>query len=319
VPDEPSVPGRQGVTVSTGNATMQAAVRSLLDQWSARPYRCCIQESAADYVWAHLQQDGDWVKIQWDAEVPTELLHLQPLAWDSEVLQRRVARIATWVRAEENASTLLSEAIQEARVRGVQYLWTRVPGGDFVAIRQLVAEGFEPIDGLITFSAAVRQPNAEADHISCRFYRSGDCALLEEIAARSFRLGRFFEDPALPAEFGRAAYRRWVRDSCGGYSDAVLVADADGPVGFTTVKIDKIAAATLGTKIAVIGLVATSTEHQRRGIGKSLVAATLRWCTSAGCAWVQVGTQIGNVAAARLYESAGFRMTDSSITLRKLL
>jgi dTDP-4-amino-4,6-dideoxy-D-galactose acyltransferase len=307
---------------SVESAQLQAELRHLLDQWPMRPYRYCVERSGADYLWAQLQQasrDGDWVKIHWDDKVPTELLHLQSLAWDSEVLHRRVARIGTWARSSDGRSTLLNQAIKESRSRGVEYLWTRVAGGDFSVIRQLIALGFEPIDGLITFSTAVRRPDVQANELPCRLHRAEDAAALEEIAARSFRQGRFFDDASIPPEVGRAAYIRWVRNACNGLSDAVLVADSDGPVGFTTVRVDKLAAATMGTRVAVIDLVATSAEHRRRGIGKSLVAATLRWCSEANCAWVQVGTQIGNIAAARLYESAGFRMTDSSITLRKLL
>jgi RimJ/RimL family protein N-acetyltransferase len=46
---------------------------------------------------------------------------------------------------------------------------------------------------------------------------------------------------------------------------------------------------------------------------------SLRWFATHGMETVEVGTQLRNIPAARLYESLGFRLAGASLTLRKIL
>jgi ribosomal protein S18 acetylase RimI-like enzyme len=45
----------------------------------------------------------------------------------------------------------------------------------------------------------------------------------------------------------------------------------------------------------------------------------LEWFRERGAARATVGTQLANIAAARLYQSCGFRTTAVSLTFRKVL
>ena len=54
-----------------------------------------------------------------------------------------------------------------------------------------------------------------------------------------------------------------------------------------------------------INEVGVAPTHQRRGIGRQLLAALLEHGRAIGCTEAWLGTEEGNVAARRLYESAG--------------
>jgi hypothetical protein len=54
-------------------------------------------------------------------------------------------------------------------------------------------------------------------------------------------------------------------------------------------------------------------------VARLLTIAALRWFRQARCQWVEVGTQLANIHASRVYQAAGFRLVRSSLTFRKLL
>ncbi len=307
-------------------ARLNADVDELLTAAADLPYSLCPLlegESHAAYLKAALREaeaGGHWVRTHWEAGRATEIIHLQPQPWDSQQFGFPVARIAHWVRnSGRQISGLLETAIEAARAQGTRYLWLRIPAADVNAARILREQQFDLIDGLITFGAAPQRMPASQPPIGCRPHRPSDLPALRQIAAASFTLGRF-HDPALPPGTAAHAYRDWVENCCTGtMAECVLVAGDSDVAGFTTVNIDRLAERALRARIAVIGLVATSASHRGKGIARSLALATLQWCREQGCAWVEVGTQMGNIAACRLYEAAGYRMVAASLTFRKLL
>jgi ribosomal protein S18 acetylase RimI-like enzyme len=59
-----------------------------------------------------------------------------------------------------------------------------------------------------------------------------------------------------------------------------------------------------------IRLVAVAGSHQRRGLGDRLVQGAIHTAARNGFRRLQVGTQIANLPAVRLYERNGFRLQD---------
>jgi ribosomal protein S18 acetylase RimI-like enzyme len=99
----------------------------------------------------------------------------------------------------------------------------------------------------------------------------------------------------------------------------VIIREGGVIQGFVTCKIQNDTHETLGVKIGTVVLVATTPASQGKGYGKQLVQGALHWFAEQGCDVVDVGTQLANIPAARLYETAGFRMVGSSLSLRKML
>jgi RimJ/RimL family protein N-acetyltransferase len=155
--------------------------------------------------------------------------------------------------------------------------------------------------------------------LRCRPFLPKDLPALREIAASSFSTDRFHSDPAIPKPKADELHRRWIENSCAGFADCVLIAEESEPIGFTTLKIDRSCEAILGIRVGVVVLLATSVKHRRKGIANLLTQCALRWFSQAGCQWVEVGTQLANVQASRVYQWAGFKLVSSSLTFRKLM
>jgi len=255
-------------------------------------------------------------------------MQLELLPWDTQVLGFPVARIGYWIDrlgdAEnlERREELLTYVVEEARRQGVRYLFTRVPAGDVCAIHALERNGFRLVDGLLTFGVDAHKEPAPAEageELSCDVFAPEDLPALRKMAADSFSIDRFHNDPAIGREKAAEVYRRWTENSCAGYADCVLVARAREAVGFVALKTDRCSQPHLGVSVGVITLVATSREHRRKGVARRLTIAAHNWFRAAGCDWIEVGTQVANINACRVYQNAGFRLVASSLTFRQLL
>ena len=89
--------------------------------------------------------------------------------------------------------------------------------------------------------------------------------------------------------------------------------------GFVTCRLDREAAPVLGGALGTIVLVATAAGARGRGVARHATLGALDWFRDQGAVMVEVGTQMRNIPAGRLYETCGFRLIGVSITLRRLL
>lgn len=253
---------------------------------------------------------------------------LQPLEWDSRVLGMAAARLDVLVRGDADGrasivDALLDAAILEARLLGARHVSIRVDAADDAVIQRLEAHGFINVDALMTFGARVDEIAApdEAGDIAIRMASGADGAAVSDIAASAFRDGRFHADPSVPPERAEAVYRTWATACCdGSAADAVLLAIRDGrTAGFIACRIDREGAVHSAGRVGTISLVACSGAARGRGVGSALVRAAAGWFRSQQAATIEVGTQLRNVAAARLYERCGFRLVAGSLSFRMMI
>lgn len=299
-----------------------------------KPYEYCPQMSASarcGYVWELLLRshaNGAVTFLAREGGTIQALLQMEHLAWDTEVLRFSVARITWWLGALGPSGLrwrqqLLRWAIDESRKRGERYLLIRLPAADIEGIHQLEASGFRLVDGVLTFGCDLSQLRPEeeqsVDGLRISATTAADVPALEETAAASFRIDRFHSDPFIGQERADELHRQWVRSSCQGFADCVLVAYDGDPIGFTTLKLDSVASSVAGVGIGLVVLVAVAPSSRRRGVARQLTLASLAWFRATGCSWVEVGTQLANIRASRVYESAGFSLVGSSLTFRLLL
>jgi ribosomal protein S18 acetylase RimI-like enzyme len=240
------------------------------------------------------------------------------LPWDTEQFGFPAARLDFLLG--DDLATLLELVLDSARDGGVRHLVARVPAWDLSGVHALARSGFEYLDGLQTFSL---RPAPDPGYTSSivRKYRRSDLSSILQIARTSYSCDRFHADAALPRGTADRVNEAWVRNCCsGGAADIVLVAeDEEQVLGFAASQVDSNASSDLGLPLGTIVLVATSQQARRRGIARDLTRASLAWFAERGAAMVEVGTQLTNVPAARLYESCGFRQAGCTLTFRKLL
>jgi ribosomal protein S18 acetylase RimI-like enzyme len=253
-------------------------------------------------------------------ETPAGTAAWSILTWDSERFGMSAARLdkleahGCYPEARASKAELLRSVIVECRSAGVRHLSARVDTGDLSAIHALEQAGFELIDGIQTFKISLNG-NLAAPLCSTRLFELQDLPEIVEIGRTAFVFDRFHTDPALPADVGAQSNESWTRNCCLGIAaDAVVVAEVDGRVAsYVACREDR------ETGYGVIVLVATAEWARRRGAAHSASSGALRWFAAQGLSTVEVGTQLRNVPAARLYENLGFRLVRTSLTFRRLL
>lgn len=258
---------------------------------------------------------------------PAGLAVLFPLAWDSEVLGVCAGRLelilgGRYPIARRAADRLVESACRCAHERGIRHLSCRVDAADDAAVHALEGAGFLNVDALMTFAAApgdlARGPEPS---LAQRSAAPADAHELGEIAAEAFTHGRFHADPDIPVDRARDVYRRWITACCARTAaDEVILLTGDGGIaGFVACRMLGDTAVHLGSPAGTIPLIATSARWRGRGVGSALLTCAGRWFSAQGAAVVETGTQLRNVAAARLYERAGFRLASGALSFRKLL
>ncbi|MCD6352536.1 MAG: GNAT family N-acetyltransferase [Armatimonadetes bacterium] len=159
-----------------------------------------------------------------------------------------------------------------------------------------------------------------------RDYRPGDEERMMDIAPRAFavwaRYGLDYQlDRQRVAEEYREEARGYAERAQAGAKDmAIFVAERDGVVaGYIVVLVDKQRSERFGVKWGTLRSLAVDPDLHHGGIGKALVARAMQWFREQGCEYLEVTTDLNNVAALRLYEGAGFRALYASLTLTQRL
>jgi ribosomal protein S18 acetylase RimI-like enzyme len=312
------------------------ALSSLVADWPFKPYRWAAVSSdglhalSLSRVRQNVVRDAvrAWV-VRRPAAGVRGLATLEPLPWDSRILRRPAARAEFVVAGEyeprrKTFEALLETASTEARRAGFEHVSVRVDAADDSAIHALEAAGFLTVDALLTFERAVPiDPRSDVTRdLTLREARPEDAGAIETLAGCSFVDGRFHTDPSIGADAAASIYREWAASCCKGTAaDGVLVAttQAGRVVGFVACRIHPDTGVHLARLTASIVLIATASAARRRGVGRAILMAALEWVGRRSAVVMQVGTQIRNTAAARLYEECGFRLAAGSQSFRAVM
>ncbi|HSU17088.1 GNAT family N-acetyltransferase [Longimicrobium sp.] len=304
------------------------AIASGIERWaSEHPDRAAGLSAAAqaELALASLAADaeaGARLLLAGDADAGT-VCGWTPLPWDSEVLGVPSARVSvlSWGGWDDAGAmrigAVVGGAVREADASGARLLVLRADARDARAVPALEDAGFRLADTLVTFATQrLEAPEDAARGVDAAEERDLDA--LRRIA-RGFRTGHFHADPRIPSARAEDVYVRWIENSLAGRADAVLVGrdERDAVEGFITCRMDRRRSASLPRPHGVIELVAADAAAQGRGVGGRLVAAALRWFAAQGAGSAEVGTQIDNLGAVRLYERSGFRIAGFSHTFHR--
>ena len=314
--------------------TLPESLRELLPQPYAY-YRPLVSEAALSKLRLHraratIESDAACTAILRDAWGIEGFACWRWLAWDTEQFGFPAARLELLVAGGDyhesrgRKAVLIDLVDAQCSEGGVRHLTARVDAGDFASIHALEHAGFELIDGIQTFSLDLskepRRPPCGAD-VEVRPFRGSDLEQVLAIALSAYVYDRFHADAALSGEAADRVNQTWIENSClGKAADTVLVGfSGDKVVGYVTCKIDAEAAAELGVSFGTIVMVATAPEAQGHGVARAATYAALDWFQSRDVRIVEVGTQLRNIPAGRLYETCGFRLVGASLTFRRVL
>jgi GNAT superfamily N-acetyltransferase len=224
------------------------------------------------------------------------------LAWDSEHFGIAVARL------EPADPAHVAAAVPWAREQRIDLLIARCDADAVDTIHALERTGFLLMASSAHYRFLLEKRPLPADPggAAVRPFEPGDLPAIRDVAASAFRgfLGHFHNDPLLHRGKCDDLYLRWSTNSCSDpdLADAVLVAEVDGRVrGFITLKRH-------GEDRAEAVLVAVEAGAQRRGLSRSMLVASLRWCEVRGLRQHEIASQLGNFAAQRAWERVGFEI-----------
>jgi ribosomal protein S18 acetylase RimI-like enzyme len=238
-----------------------------------------------------------------DAAAPVALL-----GWDTNYWGFPVGRIAPHVRS----AAQLGAADAWCTDHGVVVVFLLAPVAELGRVNAATRLGFQYVDLRCTlWRAEADAPGLGAPAGTLvRVARDADREAMELIAGRAHRNTRFYGD----ARFGGAAcdelYRTWIRNSCDGWAQFVLVAETNRSViGYVT--------GHCGGEGASIGLLAVDEAWRERGVGAALVRAAVSRFADAKAGPVRVSTQGNNPSVQALYQRLAFTTEALELWLHK--
>lgn len=262
------------------------------------------------------------------------LLGILDTDWDTEQLGFPCARVEIIsITGSENKLTGKSDTVRELTksvlkamhqdccTRGIQYLIARIPSTAFEVAQILQQNGYLLVDGLINYHCDLSSPISDTTNIPDIVFRQGkmeDMAQCLDIASQSYTLDRFHSDPLISKERADQVHRLWVENSFRKISaDQVWVAEyQQNAHAYYTGSIDKVSQQVFPDTIGHIGLVAAGQAVRGKEVATALCVFALHGFRQMGVRHVEVGTQIANIAAQRIYQKAGFRPVNSFLTFR---
>jgi dTDP-4-amino-4,6-dideoxy-D-galactose acyltransferase len=307
----------------------------LFEAWPSPPEGCEVQGNVPENypVCAQIREPGGNDGGAW---IVVEQNHVRAfgcfrkLPWDSRQLRMSAARIdyllaaGSYNEQRSAKAMLLEELLVEAQNLGIWHMSVRVDASDLSTLHVLEEAGFITVDGILTFGLDLKTHTAiePANNFKIRLATASDAEATAELARIAYVYDRFHADPFVERELADNLHATWLRNSCEGKAaDAVLIAeDGSGLLGFVTCKFPGDSGRKLNnSKTGTIVLVASAVRARGRRVGYSLTMAALEWFRLSGCETVEVGTQLSNIPASRLYQTCGFQLRNTSVSLRRML
>lgn len=190
----------------------------------------------------------------------------------------------------------------------------KIPVSDVEGAYVLTQAGFRLVDTLLTFDAPIGRLARGGARDTVGFVQDAEESAVADLAAIAFQQDRFNRDPNIPPDCASRLKRDWASNFFRGQRGRWMVVarktevgrgvgpDAGKVVGFL-----QLLYAPANTMI--IDLIAVAPTHTGQGLGKAMIGYAVTHCPDVET--VLVGTQAANVAAARLYETMGFRMASA--------
>lgn len=225
------------------------------------------------------------------------------LEWESDFFTLPTARL----NFSESAPLLNGE-----RLADFSLVQAKVPANQVNIIDELSALDFHFVEGEVDFSLAVDRGADLTPELrfSCRLATENDIPQLRAVASDIFRHSRFRAPWYQPDDSSRF-YALWIEKAVLGTFDrqCLLLEDAQGkPLGFVTLR-------AIDESQGRIGLLGVWPEGGNKGIGLELMKVAKRWCAEQGLKRLCVATQMGNLAALRLYIRSGASISSTAYWL----
>jgi ribosomal protein S18 acetylase RimI-like enzyme len=312
---------------------LQGPARTGTRDLGAGRYHAMVSARFGDHLWQRLKESLEdsstrsW--LAWDRGELCALAILKSLPWDTALLGIACARIEHLVakgeyKDQRSYLMRLLEAIQDSCLQQkIRHISVRVGSDELPKLHALETAGFITVDAILTYGRTISsiKPSPNEGRFDVRMATQEDLDQVAGLARTSFTFDRFHSDPEIPSAAADKLHEAWAKNSVmGRVSDAVLVGeDEQGIAGFITCRIDPASRISAEGSVGTIILIAVASRARGLGLGMQLTSSAVEWFAQRRVSRAEVGTQLRNVPASRLYQAAGFKLLGTSVSLRKVI
>jgi len=212
---------------------------------------------------------------------------LRPLSWENEFFSQQSALLELQGETPLDVATLDDWPLVQVKVAAQQS----------AELDTLSTLGFCLVEGEADCVLGITPAERPS---GIRIARPEHIPALRQAASEAFTWSRFRAPWFAAGDSGRF-YAQWVENAVRGTFDhqCLLAVDEQGVMqGFISLR-------ELGEGAARIGLLAVLPASQGLGVGQRLMDAANDWCRARRLTRLHVATQMGNIAALRLYLRCG--------------
>lgn len=233
---------------------------------------------------------------------------LEPLPWDSAILERTAGRVAALhvmpgARRRETTSALLGAVLDTSRKAGYACLDLQCHASDLASLHAACNRGFQVMATHLALVWDLSKPLPPCPGTPAVIVdaRQDDVEALSDAAVRSVPpYSRFVVDDHFTREQITEVFRQWSANSVRGYADRVQLARLDGEVaGYCTWRIHTTAAEFVGVRMANLDLTAVCPEARRKHVLTAMIHDGLRWLREQDIEYAEVLTHALNTGMQR--------------------
>ncbi len=283
---------------------------------SSADYRNALAEFGLDMVALDTIAEDTNLTFCSDETRPNGIGKLTHLEWDSNFFSCKSARIESLYfrdndpNAYQTRLKLIDDILRGANDNGYKFLSCRITAEDTLLAYALEENGFRICDILnIYVSESVAGEPIGIDE-------RDEAAEILDNCIEGLIWGRVHQDPMIDPVLAKKFYRdtsAWIlSQEC-----HVTIARENGRgVGFAIGLIDRETTEIMGRRHGILWLIAVDPKFQGRGIGKNLLD-NFKTEFSPQIDLLEIGTQVSNVAANRMYLRAGYRPLTQALTFHR--
>ena len=316
-------------------------LKPLLERSRQKPYRFLLSDlpDAPDSLWlseiaAFSQgQQGQAFVAMHESET-VGLVAYSDLPWDTRVIGTRMGALKYIVvepdcpRQPEVVERLLNQVIDWAISHGVEFLLCKTYTDDISTIHALERSGFLLMDTLLDYvycgradppHDVFRPPLFEGSTI--RLAKEDDVEGLAAVAHASFHhhFGRFHADERIPKGQAIQVYEEWIRASCKGYADWILVAAVNGRIaGYSVWKKPSTLEQSVGMRLGHYSIGVVHPDYHGLGLFSALTRAGMELFDGIAD-YIEGPTHVNNYPVQRAYSRLLWRICDARHSFHKWL
>lgn len=329
------------IGVSALSLEQSGQVKPLIEKSRQKPYRFLLNEPQADLDSFLLNEIADlcqeergevFVAVREGETVG--MVAYSDLPWETRVIGNKMGTLKHIIvepncpQKEEIIEQLLNYVVDWTISHGIEFLLCKTYTDDMSTIHALEKSGFLLMDTLVDYVYDFRRHSlcdVPRPHLfqgfTIRLAGEDDVEKLVAVAQASFQdhFGRFHSDRRISRRKATQVYEEWMKSSCKGYADWILVAEIDGRIaGFSVWKKPSPREQSLGIKVGHYSIGAVHPDYHGRGLFSALTYAGMELCDGI-VDYIEGPTHINNYPVQRAYIKLLWRIFHARHSFHKWL